>query len=211
MITVSRALSLISIGASALTSFPADATPPPAVFKDSYGNIYVHSGVTAGSRLKVQLIGQPYKRTLRAGRCGQINLSPSAVLPSLGNTVTVNGKNIDLTKIATTATKFKCTGNAFTPATISNFKTSNGRITLVGYTAGQSYNIFFNNLPNTFNSTVNSCAFAQIRPSNTRPLTSQIAINGTSYTVSNLTTAQPPVCHKNGGTNLSTLYVPSSW
>ena len=209
IITV-RTLSVISLGAI-VTSLPADADPPPAVFKDSYGNVYVHSGVIAGSRLKVGLIGQPYKRTLRAGRCGQINLSPSATIPSLGNSVTINGKNIDLTKIATTSTKSKCTGNAFTPATSSNFKTSNGKITLIGYIVGQSYNVFFNNLPNTFNATVNGCAFAQIRPSNTRPLTSQLTINGTSYTVSALTTAQPPVCHKNSGTNTSTLYVPSSW
>jgi len=78
IITV-RTLSLISLGAIALRSLPGDADPPPAVFKDSYGNVYVHSGVIAGSRLKVGLIGQPYKRTLRAGRCGQINLSPSSL------------------------------------------------------------------------------------------------------------------------------------
>lgn len=218
MITV-RTLSLLSLGAIAfggglsvvVTSLPADASPPPAVFKDSYGNIYVHSGVTAGSRLKVQLIGQPYKRMMRAGRCGQITLSPSSTTPSLGNSVTINGKHINLTTIATDSTIPKCTGNAFTPATSSNFKTSKGKITLVGYTAGQSYEIFFNELPNTFNATVNGCAFAKIRPSNTRHLTSQITINGASYNVSDLTIAEPPMCHKDSGTNTSTLYVPSSW
>jgi len=32
---------------------------PPAVFKDSTGNVYVHTGVTAGSRVNVDLVGAP--------------------------------------------------------------------------------------------------------------------------------------------------------
>jgi len=219
MITVKTLLAFrvgaIALGGAlfliALTNLPANASPPPPVFKDSYGNIYIHSGVTAGSRLKVQLIGQPYKRMMRAGRCGQITLSPSPTISSLGNSVTINGKPINLTTIATSSTTPKCTGNAFTPATSSNFKMPNGKIILVGYSAGQSYDVFFSDLPNTFNTTVNGCAFAKIRPSSTRPLTSQITINGAAYNASDLTIAEPPVCHKNSGSNTSTLYIPSTW
>jgi hypothetical protein len=133
---------------------------------------------------------------MRAGRCGQITLSPSPTISSLGNSVTINGKPINLTTIATSSTTPKCTGNAFTPATSSNFKMPNGKIILVGYSAGQSYDVFFSDLPNTFNTTVNGCAFAKIRPSSTRPLTSQITINGAAYNASDLTIAEPPVCHK---------------
>ncbi len=206
-----RILTLLSLAPTAVTSLLASATPPPAVFKDNAGNVYIHSGVNAGDRLKVELIGQPFKKMVRAGSCGQITLSPTAAMPSLGKNVTVGGKTIDLTTITSTNTAPKCTNGAFAPATTTNFKTSKGKVELVGYTAGQSYSVLFNDLPNHFNATVNSCAFAAIKSTPNRHLTSLVQINGMTYTISNLPTAEPPVCRKNSGTSTASLYVPSSW
>lgn len=212
MTRVRRALTLLSLSAITLSAIPANAVVPPSVFKDSVGNVYVHNGVAAGSRLKVELIGQPLKRRVRAGYCGQLTLRPSSASPSLGSSVTINsGTAISLTTIAVTAQPPRCSSNAFTPATNSHFKTSDGQVVLVGYTPGVLYDVAFEDVPNTFNVTVNGCNFAQIRPTETRPLTAQIAVNDMAYTVSNLVIADPPICRRNSLTNISTRYVPANW
>jgi len=227
MLRVRRALSLKRLGVLAqvvvlsplaITGLPVNAAPPPAVFKDSAGSIYIHSGVNAGDseaqrpkgdRLEVELIGQPFKKKLRAGACGQITFGPSATMPSIGNSVTINGATIDLTNISAASPVPKCTNGTFSPVPTSNFKTSKGKVTLVGYTAGQSYNVLFDDVGNHFNTTVNRCAFAVIKSTANHPLTAQIKINGTAYNVSSLITAEPPICRKKGTT--VSLYTPSSW
>jgi hypothetical protein len=218
MIEVKKALSLLGLGALALggglspmvTSLPADATAPPAVFKDSAGNIYIHSGVNPGDRVKVTLVGQPYKKSLKAGSCGQISFGPSTSMPSVGNSVTVNGTTVDLTKIAAANPAPKCANGVYTPATTSNFQTSKGKFELVGYTSGQSYPVLFNDVDNHFNVTVNGCGFAAIKNTSSHPLTtSQLTITGTSYTVSSLTVADPPLCKKSGSG--VAMYTPASW
>lgn len=220
MIVVKKALSLFGLWALALsgsffpivlTNLPGDATPPPAVFKDSAGNIYVHSGVNPGEHLKVALVGQPYKKNIKAGNCGQISIGTSTSMPSVGNTITIDGTTIDLSKIPVTSSVPKCTNGAYNPTPSGNFQTAKGRYELLGYTAGQSYSVSFNDVPNHFNATVNGCSFAVIKSTANHPLstTSQLTINGTSYAVSSLTVADPPVCKKNGST--VTMYTPASW
>lgn len=92
-----RGVAVLSVAAIALYAVPVNSAPPPAVFKDSGGNVYVHTGVTAGSRLDVDFVGAPLTRKIRAGYCGQLTLSPSASQPSLGNTVTIGTTNLTLT------------------------------------------------------------------------------------------------------------------
>jgi len=135
MTRVNRALSLLGALARVLVlipivsyNLPADADPPPAVFKDSVGNVYVHSGVKAGARLAVEFIGQPFKKRLRAGACGQITFGPSATMTSIGNSITINGATIDLTNISAASPVPKCTNGTFSPTTTSNFETSKGYI-----------------------------------------------------------------------------------
>lgn len=209
---IRRALSLLSLGVIALSQSPANAAPPPAVFKDSAGNVYIHTGVIAGARVDVDLVGAPLVRRVRAGYCGQLTLSPSTSLPSLGDSVTINnGTAIDLTTIATTTTPPSCTGNAFVPATTTPYKLSTGRVVLTGYTAGAVYNVKFDDLPSSVNATVNGCSFATIRNTTARPLPAAIKINGTDYTVVTLTTAEPPLCRRDASSGVSTKYIPATW
>ncbi|MBV9390016.1 MAG: hypothetical protein JOZ78_26635 [Chroococcidiopsidaceae cyanobacterium CP_BM_ER_R8_30] len=220
MIVVKKALSLFGLWAFALsggifslalTSLSADAAPPPAVFRDSAGNVYVHSGVNPNEHLKVGLIGQPYKKSIKAGACGQISIGTSTSMPSVGNTIVIDGTTIDLTKIAVASSVPKCTNGVYTPTPSGNFQTAKGRYELVGYTAGQSYSVTFSDVPNHFNATVNGCGFAAIKSTANHPLStaSQLTINGTAYTISTLTIADPPLCKKNGST--VTMYTPASW
>lgn len=214
MILTRRLAALLGSGTLALggSSFqPSNAAPPPAVFKDSAGNVYVHTGVTTGARVDVDLVGAPLTKKIRAGYCGQITLSPSASIPDLGNSVTISGTNINLTTITATANPPSCTGNTFTPATTTPFKLSNGRVVLPGYTAGTSYDVKLNDLPAKASTTVNACSFATIRNTVAKPLPDQIKINGTAYTVASLPVANPPICQRNSDTGVSTRYVPASW
>lgn len=206
-----KALSLLGLGVIALSAIPANAATPPAVFKDSSGNVYIHSGVTSGSKVEVAFVGTALTRKIRAGYCGQISLTPSTSLPSLGNSVTINGTTINLATISTVATAPSCTGNTFTPATTTPFKLASGRVVLTGYTAGTSYEVKFDDLPAKANVTVNGCSFATIRNTTKRPLPASIKINGTSYTISTLTTADPPLCRKDAASGVATKYVPDTW
>ena len=68
-----RKILSVRLGNSAITLsvVPGFGAPPPTVFKDAKGNVYVHAGVTAGSRLNVDLLSAPLTRKIRAGYCGQ--------------------------------------------------------------------------------------------------------------------------------------------
>lgn len=206
-----RVLSLIGLGAIALSQSPVNAAVPPAVFKDASGNVYVHAGVTSGSRVEVDLVGTALTRKIRAGYCGQISLTPSTSLPSLGNSVTINGTTVNLATISTVAVAPTCTSNTFTPATTTPFKLASGKVVLTGYTAGTSYEVKFNDLPASANATVNACGFATIRNTTKRPLPASIKVNGTSYTLATLTAADPPLCRKDSASGIATKYVPDTW
>lgn len=204
-------VALLGLAAIAFYAAPVDAAPPPAVFKDSTGNVYVHSGVTAGSRIDVDLVGAPLVRKIRAGYCGQITLSPSTSISSLGNSVTISGTAINLTTITTPTVLPRCVGNAFDPPATANFKSTDGRFTLRGYTPGAAYDVTFTDVPSSGNATVNGCSFAIIRNTTARPIPAQIKINGTAQTTASLPVADPPICRRNSATGASTKYVPASW
>jgi hypothetical protein len=211
MAVTRRRVAFLSLGALAFYAAPINAAPPPAVFKDEAGNVYVHTGVTAGARVDVDLVGTPLTRKIRAGYCGQITLSPSTSVPNLGNSVTVGTTNINLAGLTTPAVLPKCVGNAFEPAATGHFKTPDGRYTLTGYTPGVSYDVKFIDVPASGNATVNGCSFAVIRNTPKRPLPAQIKINGTAHNVASLPVADPPICRRNSVSGVSTRYVPASW
>lgn len=211
MTVMKRGVAVLGLAAIAITATPINAAPPPAVFKDEAGNVYVHTGVTAGSRVDVDLVGAPLTRKIRAGYCGQITLAPSTSVPDIGDNVTVGGTAINLAALTTPANVPKCVGNAFDPPATAHFKDASGRYVLRGYTAGASYEVKFTEVPASANATVNGCSFATIRNTDKRPLPAQIKVNGTSYTLASLTTANPPICRRNSESGVSTRYVPASW
>jgi hypothetical protein len=211
MVVTKRGLALLGLAAIALYAAPINAAPPPAVFKDDAGNVYVHTGVTAGSRVDVDLVGAPLTRKIRAGYCGQITLGPSTSVPNIGDSVTIGGTVINLASLTVPANVPKCVGNAFDPPAAANFKTADGKYVLKGYTPGASYDVKFDDVPASANATVNGCSFATIRHTTKRPLPAQIKINGTAHTVASLPTANPPICRRNSETGVSTRYVPASW
>jgi len=211
MKTLKRLFAGAGITAIALSSLPAQAAPPPSVFKDTLGNVYVISGVNYGDKVKVELAGVPLQKKVRAGACGQISIHTSLSMPSVGTHVTVSGKAIDLTTIAAGAGTEKCTTTtgAFTPPVTQSYKDTKGKYILVGYTAGTQYDVIYSDLPSYFNVAVNHCAFASVKASAAHPLSGSFKINGTTYSASTLTVADPPLC-KRQGTGYEKL-IPATW
>jgi len=211
MTTLKRLFAGAAITAIALSSLPAQAAPPPSVFKDTLGNVYVISGVNYGDKVKVELAGVPLQKKVRAGACGQLSIHTSLSMPSVGTHVTVNGTAINLSSIATATGTVKCTATtgAFTPPVSQSYKDAKGKYILVGYTPGTQYDVTYSDLPAYFNVAVNHCAFATVKATSTHPLSGSFKINGTSYNSSTLTVADPPLC-KRQGTSYVKL-VPATW
>ncbi len=210
------AVAFFGMGAIALAgipNLPGSAAAPPAVFKDSAGNVVIHSGVTPGQKLLVKLTGTPYKKNEKVGACGQIILRTSTSMPTLGNSVKVNGTTVNLTTLVA-GTAPKCTNGAWVgTAPTANFKetTSAGvtRVYLIGYTAGGSQEVDFPDIPAHFNSTVNGCGFATIKSTSAHTIGTALNIAGTDYTMASLPTADAPACKKNASG--PQLYTPGSW
>jgi len=219
-----RALFASILASSVLPALASmvQATPPPDIFKDAQGNVYIH-GATAtslGQQASVTTSAN-LSRRVRAGFCGEIRLAESSALPSIGDSWTV-GTTIrtrsSLPQITDRAQLPRCSGNSFTPS-LSDAITSAGgyvdstttspRVFLVGYTPGISYEVTFNDVSSSQNLRPNACGFFRISNTERNPIPATLTIGGTSYTVADLTTATPPLCRSEGGGHI--LYIPSSW
>lgn len=90
-LALASVLGLSTLGAILGTS--ATAAPPPDVFKDSDGNVYIHGtiGNGLGEAADIELTGQNAMRTVRAGYCGELRLAASSSFPSIGSQWKVNG------------------------------------------------------------------------------------------------------------------------
>lgn len=183
----------------------AFAAPPPAVFKDSAGNVIMHTGVTANESIPVEYTDTPLKRMVRAGYCGEIRIAPNTAMPTLPSSVKVAGTSITLSSITMPTSVPKCVGNAFEPAATGDFKNDAGAYFITGKTPGLSYEVEFIGVPTTKNVRANACGYLRLSNTATNPLPATLKIDGTSQTVSGLPTADPPLC-TNG-----IKYVPQSW
>lgn len=213
-----------TLAASALPAIAsmAQAAPPPDVFKDSLGNVYIH-GTTASSLggSASATTSEKLTRRVRAGYCGEIRLATSSTLPNIGNSWTVNSVTrtaASLPSITVREELPRCSGNAFTPALSSAITSAGGyvdnttsvpRIVLTGFTPGISYDVRFNDVSASQNLRPNECGFFRISNTERNPIPAVLTIGGTDYTVANLTTASPPLCRREGSSYVR--YNPANW
>jgi hypothetical protein len=219
-----RALFASALAVSALPAIApfVQAAPPPDVFKDSLGNVYVH-GTTANNlgELAAATTSEKLTRRVRAGYCGEIRLATSSTLPSIGDSWTVGASTklrTGLVSITMREDLPRCSGNAFTPALSTAITTAGGyidattsvpRVFLTGFTPGISYDVMFNDVFASQNLRPNECGFFRIPNTERNPVPASLTIGGTSYTVASLTTATPPLCRREGTGYVR--YTPDSW
>lgn len=213
------ALLFTSAAALLPAALPALAAPPPDVFRDASGNVYVHgataTALASSANARIQT-SEPLTRSLRAGYCGEIRLSESTSLPSIGNSWTIGGTTYQRTSMTTFSNPDllpRCRSNVFTPAASGHFvdaTTDTDRVTITGLTPGMSYEVSFNNVYASQNARANACGFFRFSSSQANPLPASLTINGTAYTVSSLPTANPPLCQRDSSGSY-VRYVPTTW
>lgn len=218
-----RAALAIGSTALAVTAFPMAAlAAPPDVFKDAQGNVYIHGTTATGLGQQASATtSETLSRRVRAGYCGEVRLAETSTLPNIGDSWTVSGSTrtrASLPVITDRAQLPRCSGNAFTPALSGAITTAGGfvdstttspRVFLVGYTPGISYDVAFNDVNASQNLRPNACGFFRIANTDANPVPAELTISSTTYTVSTLQTAAPPLCQRVGNTYIR--YNPTNW
>lgn len=222
-----KKLLLLTAGLTVLAPLfplPALSAPPPDVFKDSDGNVFIHGSTAAslGSSSRYSTSAS-LVRNMRAGYCGEIRLSTSTSLPSIGNTWSVNNDVLrlrsNLVSITTAAALPRCRGNTFTPALSVAITTSGGFIDntsstpvvyLVEHDPGVSVPVRFADVNTSVALRPNQCNYFRLNNTTRNPLPASLTIGDEVYTVASLPTAAPLICQRqDNGSYLR--YVPATW
>ncbi|MCC5668425.1 hypothetical protein LC653_32380 [Nostoc sp. CHAB 5784] len=194
-----------ALSAIASSIFPAAALKYGSadVYRVGSGSssvIYFHG--TASSSISAD-IGYVSKVSSKlAGACGEIVLSSSTVGTS--PTLKVNSTTVTIASLPTQLLP-TCTSGSFAEARSANFKTPDGKVVLVGNTAGTSATL---DVPKATVKTVkiNACGFGSFKGSDSAPLPTTFKVGSTTYTVASLPNAMDaPKCTSGVG------YVPASW
>jgi len=202
---------------------PVLAAPPPDVFKDSDGNVYIHGTTAAGLGTNATAsTSEDLVRRVQSGFCGELRLSTSSSLPSIGNNWTVGGTaraRASLPSITDPDQLPTCRNAQWTPALtpaitaaggfVDNSATGRDRVFLLGFSSGVSQEVTFNDVADSQRLRANACGFVRISNTAANPIPNTLTIAGQSYTVSSLTTAAPPLCRREGAGYVQ--YTPESW
>jgi len=224
MNTLQRSLFvLLGLAGAVAPMFPSLAAPPPDVFRDSDGNVYVHGTTAAGLATNATAsTSEDLVRRVQAGYCGELRLSTSSSLPSIGDSWTVGGTSrarASLPSITDSDLLPTCRNATWTPALtpaitaaggfIDNSVTGRDRVYLLGFSSGVSQEVTFNDVSETQRLRTNACGFVRISNTAANPVPDTLTISGQSYTTTSLTVAAPPLCRREGAGYVQ--YTPESW
>lgn len=217
-------LALTALAGVLAPMIPALAAPPPNVFQDADGNVYIHGSLAAGlaSNATAQTSGF-LTRNVRPGYCGEIRLATSASLPSIGDSWTIGGTNrlrSNLVSITSDSLLPSCRNAAWTPTLtaaitaaggfVDNTPGGNGRVVLLGFASGVSTPVEFADIPQSMSLRRNQCGFVRISNSASNPAPASLTIGGTTYNTTTATIATAPLCRETGNGTYET-FTPSSW
>lgn len=196
---------VVGVGAIASNVAPAAAIKydQAEVYRVGSGSsavVYFHG--TASSSISAD-IGYVSKVSSKlAGACGEIVLSGSTVGTS--PTLKVNSTTVTVSSLPTQLLP-TCTSGSFAESRSANFKTPDGKIVLIGNTAGSSATL---DIPKATVKTIkiNECGFGYFKGSDSAPLPTAFKVGSTTYSVAGLPDAMAaPKCSSGIG------YVPASW
>ncbi|MDY7022875.1 MAG: hypothetical protein SWJ54_16265 [Cyanobacteriota bacterium] len=174
------------------------------------GNEYVViDGIEANTRVSLQLDSQDLVRRSRGNACGWIRISNSASYP-LPSAIQISedsgetyGASIDVTSLSTESIRCQngviLNGDGTNTPPSGNFKDSSGAVVITGKVQNQQYSIKYVGTPASSSGNANACGFRQVShsPTRNRDLTS-FTYDGTSYNLTSLTEANPPLCRRVG-------------
>jgi len=163
------------------------------------GQSYLYVSASSGTEVTVSMPGSSTSARL-ANACGIIALSQ----PTAGwsGPIRVGSQTITPASLPTQLLP-GCSDGQLAEARPNHFRDTNGRVYLVGFTAGSSHAVTIAR-PVTRRSTANACGFARISFGDTTPQTVQVG--GTSYNVMTLPNAGAgPICRT------GEAYVPADW
>lgn len=193
LVRAAAALGLTLAIAPILTQFSASAqTAQYAPFKDAEGNVYLAPG-SANAEVAVTFGSVEKQKDVKADACGTVHLTPSTAIP-LSTAFKVDGVTVNPATLSSDILP-KCVNGSLEQPRVSNFKTADGKIHIVGKTAGSYYKL-------AYNAAVirkvksNACGIARMGSSASTPLlaTTVFSVNGTDYTYGQLSTKTPWRC-----------------
>jgi hypothetical protein len=202
---------------------PALAAPPPDVFKDSDGNVYIHGTTAANLGTNATAsTSEDLVRRVQAGYCGEIRISPSSSLPTIGSSWTINGTTrarTSLPSITDPDLVPTCRNAAWSPALppaitaaggfVDNSVSGRDRVFVLGFSSGVSQEVTFTDVNASQRLRANACGFVRISNTAANPVPDSLTIGNTIYTPASLTVAAPPLCRREGSSYVQ--YTPESW
>jgi hypothetical protein len=159
-------------------------------FRDSDGNIHIQN-LTA--QQSTQLSYGTLTRRVTANYCGLL-IVPVPTGGSMPASISVGGTAIT-TGTLPVQTVPRCVDNVLAETRAANFRDVNGRVIVVGRTAGVGYDVTYTGTPTTRNLRANACGFVRISNTLTNPAPTSFTYNSTAYTTASLPLQTPSRCY----------------
>lgn len=128
--------------APVLAQLPASAQlAQHSPFKDAESNVYLAPG-SANAEVAVTFGSVEKQKDVKADACGTVHLTPSSSIP-LSTAFKVDGITVNPATLSSEILP-KCLNGSLEQPRASNFKTADGKIHIVGKTAGSYYKLAYN-------------------------------------------------------------------
>jgi hypothetical protein len=206
------------LAGSVLAFSPAAlCAPPPNVFQDGDGRVWVHNQ-TPGNIVRFDFIDRVIERKVTANYCGLIVMrwywvKDEAPISFPAGNFSWNGQPTTAPGYPVTQTIPACIDNTLSEPRPTNFTTPDGDIVLVNKTPGLSYAVRTSR--RSYSRRANNCGYVGFIPptqygvgANPRVVITQGGVTST-HPDGTLPIAERPLCVKSGGSYIK--MIPQSW
>ena len=188
---------LTVVTAPLMASLASAGTVSFTTYKDTKGAVY-YSG-TANGEVPVTIGGLSKTKNIKSNACGLSILRYSMTSPTPAS-FTIGANTVTTASLPTQILPKCSTAGVLEEARTANFKTSGGDVVIVGQTPNASIAMIYQS-DVIKKVKMNACGFGKISNSTTKPFTSNVTFNSSSY--SSLSVKPAHICGKDG-----TVYAP---